>query len=103
MSRWNDTITLYAKAPEQSESDGMWAPSDDEGTEVFCNTYTAGIREKSGEPYAGLRDYAEVQVRSEDYDDQTMALYKGHEYEITTVTQSGSFYRLYLEREVSNG
>lgn len=102
MSRWNDTVTLYARAPKQDEY-GVWVPSDDDGTEVFCNTYTAGIREKSGEPYAGLRDYAEIQVRAEDYDDQTSALYHGKMYEITTILNSGTFYRLYLEREVSNG
>lgn len=101
MSRWNDTITLVSLPESYQDSMGAWHEGEPEEREVFCNQFSAGLSDTST-PDRGLTDVAEVQLRNEDYDDQTKAVYHGSEYAVTSVTRSATFCRIRLERGIAN-
>lgn len=102
MSRWNDTVTLVSLPDAYQDSMGAWHEGEPEETEVFCNQYSAGLSDTT-DPDRGLTDVAEVQLRNEDYADQTKAVYHGREYSVASVTRSATFCRIRLERGVADG
>lgn len=101
MSRWNDTVTLVSLPGSYQDSMGAWHDGEPVKSEVYCNQFSAGLSDSSN-PDTGLVDVAEVQVRNEDYDDQPKAVYHGLEYQVSSVTRSGTFCRVRLERRLAN-
>lgn len=103
MTRWNDTIVLVSLPESHQDATGAWVPGEPVKTEVFCNQFYSGLSDRQNPVDAGLMDVADVQVRTEDYDDQPKAVYRGREYTVTRVTRSNEYTRLQLERMLSDG
>ena len=103
MSRWNDTITLLSLPHSHQDETGSWVKGEPVPTEVFCNQFYTGMSDRQNPVDAGLMDVADVQVRTEDYDDQPNAVFHGRDYTVMRVTRSGEFTRLLLERMLSDG
>lgn len=103
MTRWAETCVLVAGgAPEQLE-DGSWAVGEAEESEAFCNPYTVGLEAWTvSNRDLGLGADAEVQLRSCDYAGQPTVRYRGNEYAVERVTDSGEFVRLQLGRKAGN-
>lgn len=102
MSRWNDTVTLVSLPYRRQRPDGSWETGEPVETEVYCNRFTVSATERSEPVDTGLMDVAEVQVRSDDYLDEPRAVYHGREYQVVSVTCTGEFTRIRLERLISN-
>lgn len=102
MTRWNDTCELISSPERHQDAEGNWVQGPQEATEVFCNRYSVGGSTWASVVDAGLRADAEVQVRSADYAGQDEVRYRGVEYDVTRVQDSGEFTRLTLGRRLSN-
>lgn len=102
MSRWNDTIVLLSHPMREQDAEGNWVQGEPVRRLCFCNPFTIGSATWASVVDAGLRADAEVQLRSVDYGGEDEAVYRGREYDVTRVVDSGEFCRLTLGRRLSN-
>jgi SPP1 family predicted phage head-tail adaptor len=66
---------------------------------VFANEFTISATEFFAAGRAGLKPEREVQIRAEDYADETAAEMDGVRYEIVRAQTSGQWVRLMLQRK----
>lgn len=100
--RWSDTVTLVSLPGEYQDSTGAWHEGEPEEAEAYCNQYSVGMSDAYEPVDAGLLDVAELQLRNDDYRDQVKAVYRGREYRVTSVSRSGEFCRIRLERTIAD-
>lgn len=101
MTRWSETVELI----------GITETLNDEGSpieerivrKIYCNPFTIGANTWLAARSAGLHADAEIEVRSNEYFGEQAAKYRGIEFEVERVNNTGEFTRLILARRLSNG
>ena len=72
-------------------------------TEVFCNNRSIGIETWATVAELGIKPEAQIQVRACDYDNQTLVVLDGREYDVSYTSTRGEWTTITLATHIPNG
>lgn len=100
MTRWNETCVLV-KREYQSDDEGVrkWKET---RKKVFCNSYTLSTQSWASARMANYNAEEELQLRTADYEGEADVVYRGKDYSVFQVMNTGDFTRLLLQRRDSD-
>lgn len=101
MTRYATPVTLITSIPLQGDDGGVRIEREE--TVIFANPYSVGSSAWMAARSAGLHADSEIQVRTFDYDGQTIVEMEGVEYDVERVASKGDYTRLTLKKRLSNG
>ena len=103
--RWNSTAILRDVSTTMTvDSEGneiQGNPPID--TEVYCNKRNVGIETWATVAELGIKPEAQIQVRTADYDNQTLVVLDGREYDVSYTSTRGDFTIITLATHIPNG
>lgn len=70
---------------------------------VFCNARNIGLETWATVADLGIKPEAQIQVRTVDYNNQTIVLFEGREYDVSYTSTKGDFTILTLATHIPNG
>lgn len=106
--RWGGVAYLESiKTTYDDNGDPVFTPVD---TMVFCNERTVGLNNWAAARSAGLKDDAEIEIRTQDYSGQQRVTYgidrmtgEPVKYDVERVSVRGEFTYLTLARRLKDG
>lgn len=102
--RYNGTAVLRDVATNMTvDEEGNEVEGEPIDTEVFCNVRSVGIETWATVAELGIKPEAQIQVRSCDYDNQTLVLLNGREYDVSYTSTRGDFTIITLATHIPNG
>lgn len=102
--RYNATAILRDVATNMTVDDeGSEIEGEPIDTEVFCNKRSIGIETWATVAELGPKPEAQISVRSCDYDNQTLVLLDGREYDVSYTTTRGDYTIITLATHIPNG
>jgi len=96
-----DVIELVSEAFTKDSDGNMVATKT--SRETFCNVFQIGAAAYWTAAEHGIRPDAEVQLRSIEYGGEHLAIFRGGEFTIERVNNTGEYTRLTLQRREDNG
>lgn len=106
MSRWCDAVTLILSIPltEETNSNGFPGLATEERRLVFCNKKSVGYSEFYQSQQAGYKAELKLQIRTQDYNGETLVEFEGRRYKVlrTYESKGGEFTELTLS-DLSEG
>lgn len=103
--RFNATAILRDEATDMTlDAEGNEIAADPpEDVEVFCNVRSVGIETWATVAELGIKPEAQIQVRSCDYDNQTIVILDGRMYDVSYTSTRGDFTIITLATHIPNG
>ena len=102
--RYNGTAVLRDVATNMTvDEEGNEVEGEPIDTEVFCNVRSVGIETWATVAELGIKPEAQIQVRSCDYDNQTIVILDGRMYDVSYTSTRGDFTIITLATHIPNG
>ena len=98
MANWKDEITLITTTEQGNDASGFPLPPVEESRTVPCNVHSVGQGEFYKALQIGITAKKQIDVRTAEYEDETLAELDGKRYNLTRTfsPDNGEFTELYL-------
>lgn len=100
MSRFSEIATLITKT-YTLDDDLQQIPVEDT-RQVFVNPFAIGADDFFAAAQAGLKPDCELQMRTDEYNDETYLDFRGKRLKVVRVREDGEYTRLTCERVVAD-